>query len=66
MMQNGNRRSELSRREWLLSAGGLLLATRAAAQSKLLPLNSSGFDYLSMTVLDAIAAATFYGKIFDL
>src|SRR5262245_22748839 len=65
MMQNGNRRSELSRREWLLSAGGLLLATRAAAQSKLLPLNSSGLDHLSMTVPDAIAAATFYGKIFD-
>src|SRR5262245_2609866 len=65
MMQNGNRRSELSRREWLLSAGGLLLATRAAAQSKLLPQNSSGLDHLSMTVPDAVAAATFYGKIFD-
>src|SRR5262249_61570537 len=65
MMQNGNRRSELSRREWLLSAGGLLLATRATAQSKLLPLKSSGLDHLSMTVPDAVAAATFYGKIFD-
>src|SRR5215813_11256157 len=65
MMQNGNRRSELSRRQWLLSAGGLLLATRAAAQSKLLPLNSSGLDHLSITVPDALAAATFYGKIFD-
>jgi len=65
MMQNGNRRIELSRREWLLSAGGLLLATRAAAQSKLLPLNSSGLDHLSITVPDALAAATFYGKIFD-
>jgi hypothetical protein len=65
MMQNGNRRTELSRREWMLSAGGLLLATRAAAQFKLLPLNSSGLDHLSMTVPDALAAATFYGKIFD-
>src|SRR5215475_5401115 len=65
MMQNGNRRTELSRREWMLAAGGLLLARRAAAQSKLLPLNSSGLDHLSMTVSDAVTAATFYGKIFD-
>src|SRR4026207_1987510 len=65
MMQNGDRRTELSRREWVLCAGGLLLATRAAAQSKLLPLNSSGLDHLSITVPDSAAAATFYGKIFD-
>ena len=65
MMQNGNRRTELSRREWMLAAGGLLLATRASAQSRLLPLNSSGLDHLSITVPDAVAAATFYGKIFD-
>lgn len=65
MMRNGDRRTELSRREWVLCAGGLLLATRAAAQSKLLPLNSSGLDHLSITVPDALAAATFYGKIFD-
>ena len=49
----------------MLAAGGLLLATRTAAQSKLLPLNSSGLDHLSITVPDAAAAATFYGKIFD-
>jgi catechol 2,3-dioxygenase-like lactoylglutathione lyase family enzyme len=65
MMQNGNRRTEFSRREWMLAAGGLLLATRATAQAKLLPLNSSGLDHLSITVPDAVAAATFYGKIFD-
>ena len=65
MMQSGNRQAELSRREWMLVAGGLFLATRAPAQSKLLPLNSSGLDHLSITVPDAVAAATFYGKIFD-
>jgi catechol 2,3-dioxygenase-like lactoylglutathione lyase family enzyme len=65
MTQNGNRRTELSRREWMLAAGGLLLATGASAQSKLLPLNCSGLDHLSITVPDAVAAATFYGKIFD-
>ncbi len=65
MMQNGNRGTELSRREWMLTAAGLLIATRAAGQSKLLPLNSSGLDHLSITVPDAVAAATFYGKIFD-
>ena len=65
MMQNGNRRTELSRREWMLAAGGLLIATRGPAQFKLLPLNSSGLDHVSITVPDAVAAASFYGKIFD-
>jgi catechol 2,3-dioxygenase-like lactoylglutathione lyase family enzyme len=65
MVRNGNRRTEFNRREWMLAAGGLLLATRAAAQSELLPLNSSGLDHLSITVPDAVAAATFYGKVFD-
>lgn len=65
MMQNGDRRTELSRREWMLTAGALLVATRIPAQSKLLPLNSSGLDHLSITVPDSVAAATFYGKIFD-
>src|SRR5215510_1882393 len=65
-MQNETCRTALSRREWLLAAGGMLVATpRAAAQLKLLPLNSSGLDHLSITVPDAAAAATFYGKIFD-
>jgi catechol 2,3-dioxygenase-like lactoylglutathione lyase family enzyme len=65
MNRNGKRSSELSRREWILVTGGLLLTTRPAAQFKLLPLNSSGLDHLSYTVPDAVAAATFYGKIFD-
>ena len=60
-----NRQTELSRREWMLTAGALLYATRTAAQSKLLPLNSSGLDHLSITVPDAVAASTFYAKIFD-
>jgi catechol 2,3-dioxygenase-like lactoylglutathione lyase family enzyme len=65
MMRKEDRRTELSRREWMIVAGGLLLATRAPAQSKLLPLNSSGLDHLSITVPDAVAASIFYGKIFD-
>src|SRR5215831_15117312 len=65
LMQDENRPTELSRREWMLAAGGLLFAAGAAAQSKLLPLNSSGLDHLSITVPDAVAASTFYGKIFD-
>src|SRR5215471_21605896 len=65
MMQNGNRRTELSRREWLMVAGRLLIGTRATAQSNLLPLNTSGLDHISMTVPDSVAASTFYGKIFD-
>src|ERR1051325_11392539 len=64
-MQNEPRRTELNRRQWLLTTTGLLLATRAAAQSKLLPLNTSGLDHLSITLPDAVAAANFYGKIFD-
>jgi hypothetical protein len=48
----------------MMTAGGLLLAARAAAQSKLLPLNSSGLDHLSITLPDSAAAATFYGKVF--
>ena len=64
-MRNENRRTGLSRREWMLAAGGLLIAMPRAAQFKLLPLNSSGLDHLSITVPDAVAAATFYGKIFD-
>src|SRR5499427_8677033 len=64
-MRKVNWNSVLSRREWMMTSGGLLLAARAAAQSKLLPLNSSGLDHLSITVPDSLAAATFYGKIFD-
>ena len=65
MMRIGNGQTELNRREWMFAAGGLLLATRGVPQSKLLPLNTSGLDHLSITVPDAVAAATFYGKIFD-
>src|SRR5262249_35694528 len=48
-----------------VTAAGLLIGMRAVAQSKLLPLNTSGLDHLSITVPDAVAAATFYGKVFD-
>jgi hypothetical protein len=65
IMHKANWNSALNRRDWMMTAGGLLLAARAAAQSKLLPLNSSGLDHLSITLPDSAAAATFYGKIFD-
>src|SRR5262252_3964330 len=64
-MRKVNWNSVLSRREWMMTSGGLLLAARAAAQSKLLPLNSSGLDHLSITVPDSLKAAMFYGRIFD-
>lgn len=64
-MQQADQRTELNRREWMMAAGGLLITARAAAQSKLLPLKNSGLDHLSITVPDAVAAATFYAKIFD-
>jgi catechol 2,3-dioxygenase-like lactoylglutathione lyase family enzyme len=57
--------TQLTRREWILAIGSLWLARGASAQYKLLPLNSSGLDHLSITLPDAVAAATFYGKIFD-
>lgn len=46
-------------------AGGASLIGRGRAQHKLLPLNTSGLDHLSITVPDSKAAATFYGRIFD-
>ncbi len=58
-----------NRRQWIARAttlaAGSLLATRAFAQKKLLPLNHSGLDHLSITVPDPLKAATFYGRIFD-
>jgi catechol 2,3-dioxygenase-like lactoylglutathione lyase family enzyme len=48
-----------------MAAAGSWLAGRGRAQQKLLPLNTSGLDHLSMTVPDAREAATFYGRIFD-
>src|SRR5580692_7185371 len=59
----------LARRQWLAHAttfaAGSLLVARGSAQQKLLPLRSSGLDHLSITVPDAVQAATFYGRIFD-
>jgi catechol 2,3-dioxygenase-like lactoylglutathione lyase family enzyme len=59
----------IDRREWLARAANLaagsLLVTRSPAQQRLLPLQSSGLDHLSITVPDSLQAATFYGRIFD-
>jgi catechol 2,3-dioxygenase-like lactoylglutathione lyase family enzyme len=63
----------IDRREWLARAvnlaAGSLLVTRSWAQrsgqQRLLPLQNSGLDHLSITVLDSLQAATFYGRIFD-
>src|SRR5580693_7433719 len=59
----------IDRRQWLARAANLaacsLLVTRGSAQQKLLPLQSSGLDHLSITVPDSLQAATFYGRIFD-
>jgi catechol 2,3-dioxygenase-like lactoylglutathione lyase family enzyme len=59
----------IHRRSWLTSATnlavGLLLVSRSSAQQKLLPLQSSGLDHLSLTVPDSLQAARFYGGIFD-
>jgi catechol 2,3-dioxygenase-like lactoylglutathione lyase family enzyme len=58
-----------NRRQWIARAttlaAGSLLATRASAQKKVLPLNHSGLDHLSITLPDPPKAAAFYGKIFD-
>jgi hypothetical protein len=51
-MQKANWNIALNRRDWMMTAGGLLLASRPAAQSKLLPLNSSGLDHVSITLPD--------------
>lgn len=56
----------ISRRQLLATvAAGSLLAGRVEAQQKLLPLRSSGLDHFSVTVPDALKAATFYARIFD-
>ena len=59
----------IDRREWLTRASNLavgsLLVSRSSAQQKLLPLQSSGLDHLSLTVPDSLEAARFYGRIFD-
>jgi glyoxylase I family protein len=59
----------IDRREWLARAANLaagsLLVTRSWAQQRLLPLQNSGLDHLSITVPDSLQAVTFYGRIFD-
>ena len=54
-----------TRRKWLAAVGGSVLAARLNAQQKLLPLKNSGLDHLSITVPDSLAAAKYYGPIFD-
>lgn len=54
-----------TRRQMLTLTAASLLATRARAQKKVLPLNHSGLDHISITVPDAVKASTFYGRIFD-
>jgi catechol 2,3-dioxygenase-like lactoylglutathione lyase family enzyme len=59
----------IDRRKWLARAANLavgsLLVPPGSAQQKLLPLQSSGLDHLSLTVPDSLEAARFYGRIFD-
>lgn len=59
----------IDRRKWFARAAtfaaGSLLVPRGSAQQKLLPLNTSGLDHLSITVPDSKQAATFYARIFD-
>ncbi len=59
----------IDRRRWLARAANLavasLLVSRSSAQQRLLPLQCSGLDHLSLTVPDSLEAATFYGRIFD-
>ena len=59
-----SRNHPITRRQWL-AASGAWLVTRGSAQQKLLPLHNSGLDHLSITVPDALQAATFYARIFD-
>jgi catechol 2,3-dioxygenase-like lactoylglutathione lyase family enzyme len=54
-----------TRRQMLALSAASLLAPRLFAQKKVLPLNHSGLDHLSITVPDAVKASAFYGRIFD-
>jgi len=57
-----------SRRRLLVCAAavaGAPLIGRSQAPQRLLPLNTTGLDHLSITVPDSKAAATFYARIFD-
>ncbi len=68
-MRRETREAAIGRRQWLARAttlaAGSWLATRSPAQQGLLPLRTTRLDHLSITVPDALAAATFYGRIFD-
>ena len=59
----------IDRRKWLTRAANLAVASwlvrSSSAQQRLLPLQSSGLDHLSLTVPNSIEAARFYGRIFD-
>jgi glyoxylase I family protein len=59
----------IHRRKWLTLtanlAAGSLLVSPSSAQQRLLPLQNSGLDHLSLTVPDSLEAARFYGRIFD-
>jgi catechol 2,3-dioxygenase-like lactoylglutathione lyase family enzyme len=63
------RSGAIDRRAWLARAANLaagsLLVSRSPAQQRLLPLQNSGLDHLSITVPDSLQAATFYARIFD-
>ena len=48
VMQKRNWNSALNRRDWMMAAGGVLLAARATAQSKLL-VKVAGFDRAAAT-----------------
>ena len=56
----------IDRREWLTRTTNLavasLLVSRSSAQQRLLPLQTSGLDHLSLTVPDSLEAAKFYGR----
>jgi catechol 2,3-dioxygenase-like lactoylglutathione lyase family enzyme len=68
-LSEGSCNHAINRRKWLARAANLavgsLLVSPSSAQQRLLPLQTSGLDHLSLTVPDAFAAAKFYGRIFD-
>jgi glyoxylase I family protein len=69
LLSERGRSRAIDRRAWLARAANLaagsLLVSRSQAQQRLLPLQNSGLDHLSITVPDSLQAATFYARIFD-
>jgi glyoxylase I family protein len=69
LLSERGRSRAIDRRAWLARAAnfaaGSLLVSRSQAQQRLLPLQNSGLDHLSITVPDSLQAATFYARIFD-